>query len=215
MLPLPTYTQLLATVGLVLFQTAHATPPGFSPQPPISNTTTRNRIETCTFQPNWVPNIVRYEDCVVALEIFRIAEATKSGTQRFEFVARNAPQTTTLLPLQTPRKYRHMTCTVAVAMLSTFPTSYIPPHEKRQVFRPTDVATLNELQAAARNVVMDCVRNPRVRSRPTVGWTPQGQVLNLGIAVAIWETGSLIDRLITRGVEIGLNRSGIVDVDMA
>ena len=76
------------------------------------------------------------------------------------------------------------------------------------------MATLNDLKAAAWNVALDCVRNPRVSSRPTVGWTPQGQLHSLGIAVTIWESGSFMDRLIPGGVEFSVNRSRIVDVDV-
>ena len=178
------------------------------------NTTTSNRIETCTFQPHWVPNIVRYSDCLGALEIFRIAERGKPGAQRFEFVAPGVPKKTTLLPLQTPRKFRHKTCTITVAMLASFPISYLPPQARRKPYEPTDVATLDELRAAASDVALDCVKNPRVSSRPTVGWTPKGQVLSLGIAVSVWETDSFMDRLIHRDVQTGLNRSGIADVDV-
>ena len=99
-------------------------------------------------------------------------------------------------------------------MLAEFPISFLPPLAERRIYEPTDVATLSQLQAAATNVAIDCVWNPRVASRPTVGWTPRGQVPSLGIAVAIWETGSFMDRLIPGGLEIGVNRSGIVDVDI-
>ena len=214
MLPVQTYTQLLAIVGLVLFQTALAIPLVLSPESSIGNTTTRNRIETCTFQPHWVPNIVRYNDCLAAIDLFRSAESSKSSFQRFEFLARGARRMTMLSPFETPRKYRHRTCTVGVVMMSAFPVPFIPPQAKRKIYQPSDVATLNELQDAAREVAMDCVHNPKVMSRPTVGWKPQGQLLSLGIAVTIWESGSFMDRLIPGGEEIGRNGSGIVDVDV-
>ncbi|KAL8793913.1 MAG: hypothetical protein Q9195_003532 [Heterodermia aff. obscurata] len=198
----------------MLFHTALATPVVFPRQPSISNTTTSNRIETCTFIPHWVPNIVRYPDCLGALSIFHGAESTLPTTERYEFLARGSPRTTTLTPLQTPRKYRQKTCTIAVAMLSTFPMSFLPPGAERRVYEGSDVATLDELMGAATEVALDCVKEPRVRSRPTVGWTPRGTLSRRGIAVAVWESGSFIDRLIPGGVEIGRNGSWVGDLEV-
>ena len=77
-------------------------------------------------------------------------------------------------------------------MLVTYPPQWTPPNADRYRFRPADVATLEELMGAAKEVVRAC---GAYHGRQSAGWANRGQ-LNAGIAVTVMETGSFMDRLV-------------------
>ena len=153
-------------------------------------------MERCNRLPYWQPKTIRHADCIHALEIFRTVEGGKSGSQRFEFLIPGAQKVSTLLPLLTPRVYAAKTCAIAVVMLAGLPPNYLPPGAYPRVWPPVDIETLDELRNAADDVVRTCVH--LVGEFPRTGWTLRGR-LNRSIGVLIYETGSLMDRIVTDG----------------
>lgn len=170
---------------LLLLEYTHATPLTLTNH----NLTASNRIVTCTDNPRWIPShaIPFPQNCYEALESMRRIEGNKRANQRFEFLTRDARQTTRLLPLRTPRMYRARTCTIAVTMLSSYPPWDLPPGPRIGSFPISEIATLAELMEAAKAVVTSCVEE-----KGHGGWSAEGW-LKLGIAVTVWQSGSPID----------------------
>ncbi len=161
--------------------------------PPNHNSlTASNRMVTCTASTRWVPShvIPFSQDCHEALDQMRRVEGNKRSDQRFEFLAPDRQQRTRLLPLRTPRVYSAKSCTVAVTMLSSYKPWDLPPETRRGPYPNSEIATLEELMQGARAVVASCVDG-----KGQAGWSGEGWS-NLGIAVAVFESGSQIDRLV-------------------
>ncbi len=59
---------------------------------------------------------------------------------------------------------------------------------ERRRFAPNDIASLDELREAAKQIIATCVQ----LRRPLVGWQEMGR-LSKAIGVFVWETGSPID----------------------
>ena len=147
-----------------------------------------NSNKGCVQSPSWLPGFVDYYDCLDALNVFHRAEGGKPGSQRFEFIASGAQQKSGLLPLTTPRLYSAGTCTIVAALLTDVPAKdrpikWIPPES-------SDVATLDELQTAAKSIVDDCVLHRR--RWPAAGWQVVGHWSG-NLAVFLWETGCDMD----------------------
>ncbi|KAL8685692.1 MAG: hypothetical protein Q9218_007598 [Villophora microphyllina] len=147
----------------------------------------------CVRLGTWQQSLIKYNDCLLALELFRQAEAQKVGSQRFEFHVPNARLRSGLLPQVTPRGYTSRTCTIIVAMLSTIPRTMLPPGIVRKPYPQSDAATYDELRGAAREIVQDCVKGGI--PRPLAGWQTKGH-WDGAIGVWVWQTGSDMDRMI-------------------
>ncbi|KAL8653371.1 MAG: hypothetical protein Q9226_003874 [Calogaya cf. arnoldii] len=160
----------------------------------------------CNRLPYWQPNTIRHGDCIQALELFRTAEGAKPGSQSFEFLTPGAHKVSTLLPLWTPRVYSAGTCTIAVVMLAGLPPNFLPPGAILKVWPPIDIETLDELRNAAANIVRTCVYIGG--GFPKAGWVPKGR-LNGSIGVLLYETGSLMDRIVRN--ERGLYVDGVAN----
>ncbi|CAO1598908.1 MAG: hypothetical protein LQ349_001410 [Xanthoria aureola] len=160
---------------------------------PADPRSTLPRPKACVASPDWVVSShLRPSDCVQALDIFRRAESQKDDSQPSEFLARGARPASELLTLTTPRKYRFGSCTVVVAMFASIPPWFLDESTmERRRFAPNDVASLDELREAAKQIIATCVQL-RER-RPLVGWQEMGR-LSKAIGVFVWETGSPIDR---------------------
>ncbi|KAL8780230.1 MAG: hypothetical protein Q9213_006575 [Squamulea squamosa] len=185
---------------LAIICTVHATPvtSNLSPNPlTLSNGLDAPTVPKCNRLPHWIPKTIRHRDCLQALELFRMAEGAKSGTQRFEFLARGAQKTSYLLPLFTPRVYNVSTCTIAIAMLASIPPRFLPPAARQgKVWPRTDIETLDELRNATALVVRECVLYAPPRGiHPLAGWVPRGR-LDGAIGVFVYESGSLMDRVV-------------------
>ncbi len=196
--------QLLIIVGL-----SHASPLG--PESNLNPTIWPNSLDAppnpqgmkrCNRLPYWQPNTIKHTDCIHALELFRTAEGAKSGSQRFEFLIPGAQKVSTLLPLSTPRVYYAGTCTIAVVMLAALPPNYLPPGAYPRLWPPIDIETLDELRNAAADVERTCVQLGG--EYPKTGWTPRGR-LNGSIGVLIYETGSLMDRIVRNERSLSLD----------
>ncbi len=186
-----------ALAFLLIITMAYASPLDTVSQPSLVSATGPNPrpLKTCVSLKSWSIDRIEARDCGAALETFRRAEGAKDGSREFEFYAPGAkPGTSGRLALGTPRKYRWNSCTITVGMLAGVPGGYLPPglHFK-QHFAPVDVATLDQLRQAAREVVEDCVEwSPH---KPLAGWQPMGE-LSQDIGVFVWRTGSFMDHLV-------------------
>lgn len=76
---------------------------------------------------------------------------------------------------------------------------------ERRRFAPNDIASLDELREAAKQIVATCVQF-RGR-RPLVGWQEMGR-LSKAIGVFVWETRSPIDRALRPWNDLMLPRVG-------
>ncbi|KAL8760135.1 MAG: hypothetical protein Q9199_000272 [Rusavskia elegans] len=162
--------------------------------------------KACIASPDWVVSShIHPSDCLEALDIFRRAESQKDGSQRFEFLARGAHPASELLTMTTPRKYHFRSCTVAVAMFASIPPWFLEPTMERRRFAPNDIASLDELREAAKQIVATCVQF-RGR-RPLVGWQEMGR-LSKAIGVFVWETRSPIDGALRPWNDLMLPRVG-------
>ncbi|KAL8918838.1 MAG: hypothetical protein Q9208_007095 [Pyrenodesmia sp. 3 TL-2023] len=198
MVPIPFFRSMFALTCLLMVTIVYASsfntalqpslvgvPGGPSPRP----------LKTCVTLKSWSIDRIEASDCGAALEMFRRAEAAKPGSQRFELYGAGAkPGALGLLTLDTPRKYTWNTCTITLGMLAGVPRGYLPPGlQFKQHFAPNDVATLDELRQAAREVIEDCVK--WVPHKPLAGWQPMGE-LSKDIGVFVWKTGSFMDHLV-------------------
>ncbi|KAL8853764.1 MAG: hypothetical protein Q9221_001407 [Calogaya cf. arnoldii] len=148
--------------------------------------------KACVASPDWVVSShLRPSDCVEALDIFRRVESQKDGSQNFEFSARGAHPVSGLQIQRTPRNYQFRSCTITVAMFGSIPPWFLEPEMEGKRFASHDIASLDELRGAAKQIVTTCVQF-RGR-RPLVGWQEMGR-LSKAIGVFVWETGSPIDR---------------------
>lgn len=159
----------------------------------VNTPSTLQELKKCNRLPSWQPHTIRHSDCTRALELFRATEGAKSGSQRFEFHTPGAHKASTLLPLSTPRVYPAGTCTIAVVMLASLPPSFLPPGVYPKFWPPIDIETLDELRNAAADVERTCVFMGG--DYPRAGWVPRGR-LSGSIGVLIYETGSLMDRIV-------------------
>lgn len=159
----------------------------------VDTPSTPQNMKKCNRLPSWQPHTIRHSDCTRALELFRATEGAKSGSQRFEFHTPGAHKASTLLPLSTPRVYPAGTCTIAVVMLASLPPSFLPPGVYPKVWPPIDIESLDELRNAAADVERTCVYMGG--DYPRAGWVPRGR-LSGSIGVLIYETGSLMDRIV-------------------
>lgn len=186
------HQSLFAFTCLLMIGLTHGNPLHTVPQPGLPGAPGPNPrpLKTCVALETWVTGRIEPADCYQALDLFRLAEGAKRGSQKFEFYGPGAKPARGLLTLATPRKYTAKTCTIMVGMLAWFPPDSLPPHVTRQYFARTDVETLDRLQQAAREVVEDCVQWSK--NKPLAGWQPMGE-LRKDMGVFVWKTDSYLD----------------------
>ena len=122
----------------------------------------------CTSAPRWIGYEFRESDCISAIDrIF--AEAMERRSQEYEFLSLGAVPKTSLLTIMTPRKYRHDSCVVTMAMLNQFKPRELPGSEDRERYEETDVALLESAWYAALAVDYACLQYG------SAGWTAMGR----------------------------------------
>lgn len=143
----------------------------------------------------WQQTQIEPADCFRAIQLFHQQESQKVQTQRFEFISSGARGRTGLLPITTPRRYSVGTCTITLALLASIPRPLLPPGtQSRRHFPTSDVATFEELVAAAQGIYKECITvDGRLRPNgPLAGWHTKGHVEGV-LGVFMWQTGSRMD----------------------
>lgn len=78
-------------------------------------------------------------------------------------------------------------------MFAGLPPNFLPPGVYPKVWPPIDIETLDELRNAAAEVERTCVYTGG--DNPRAGWVPRGRLTG-SIGVLVYETGSLMDRIV-------------------
>lgn len=181
---------------IFLFQVASSTP-AFAHTPPL--TLFRNSSD---YQPNpfrthcigyssWVlPEPGSLDDCGEAVDHLYLTDYGRFLGRNFQFLATNAaPSPRLSTTASTPRRYTIGRCTVAVVMLTDFPSSQPLPGKPLGPYPPRDIASFRNVWGAALRILRACVEGQKF-----AGWEVIGR--DEGIGVFIWSRGSEIDRAV-------------------
>lgn len=142
----------------------------------------------CTDSPSWVGGGYDSEDCASALRLLFFTEVRQRPLVTYEFLTQHAIPSFTHPIIQTPRRYIHGSCTVAIAMLEIFQGSGVILPDQPPTL-PTLVSDLSNWQGLWRSMVRvqwRCVRDG------VMGWDVAGN--EGGIGLFMWATGSWMDR---------------------
>ena len=146
----------------------------------------------CGNYPSWVgaTGLLNPNDCLDALHRLENSDRRFFRTLDFEFMAPGATPRTNLPKMKTPRKYVHDSCTLVIAMLSTFPQSSLPGQGTRRLpYASTDTSRFSYLWSIAAWVDADCLSKNQM-----LGWCATGESLDIGVFV--WATGSEMNKRI-------------------
>ncbi len=188
-------TTFLAITSLISL--AHgATPPtaqGLSSPSPLNTTrgtTTEPFQIQCTTSLAWfVP--LSANDCGSAYSKF-LVDVERYGPRTYEFGDFGTPNTTRYRRRRTPRRYRFGDCTIAIALLSSFPRSYLPspkPWSPGDRWPDTVLGNFRSFYPGLERLITSCDET----SSPA-GWVRAGVGGDLGLFV--FGTDSVVDRLL-------------------
>ncbi len=153
---------------------------------------------SCTGSPAWLPYPDRpafSQNCERALGLFHL-EVDRWGGMPWEFRSNGTPSRTPNPACDVPRRYVFDQCTIAIALMDSFPLFIFPellPAPPAGGWQNTDVATYEELYEHIAFVVGICTEVVTL-----AGWTISGRFEGLGLFV--FATHSDVDR-VTGGLE--------------
>lgn len=195
---------LLATflaITSLLSALAHgATPP--SPRGPSSpsplNTTHGTTIVPfqiqCTTSLTWfVP--VSVNDCWEAYEKF-LVDVNRYGGKTLVFEDGGTPRTLSHNRRRTPRRYTYIDCTIAIALIKSFPREYLPspkPWTPGQSWPEKVRGDYRSFSLEVERVLTDCDE-----TTSPAGWVRAGEDGDLGLFV--FGTDSAVDRALRDSV---------------
>jgi len=159
----------------------------------------------CVAQDSWIsPDHSTLNDCGDAVDRLYLTDYGQFIDRYFQFVAADTPPRSRFpYTARTPRRYTIGTCTVAVVMLTDFPSSQLLPGRPPAPYPERDMATFEKVWDAAVRILEVCVIGHSHGGYELVG---RGD----GIGVFIWTTGSETDRAVRAGPVGGIrNVDGI------
>ncbi len=127
----------------------------------------------CTSLDEWVKPRYIEEDCNHVVHNIFGPEVERYGDIELEFVDLGTAPSGQFRFMQTPRKYRFRSCTMAIVMLDFFIPGEVPG-TGRGPFPNKDISTLRQAFTAARNVLHLCLQ-----IRRELGWLEIGKGLLL------------------------------------
>ena len=187
---------LLLLFTSILLRLIHATPSSSRTHPKLANLTLQGHAH-CADSIDWTGNGYFEGDCVDAIAKLQHTDFAEHGEIAFEFLAPGARPVYGFPPVQTPRRYRHASCTVVIAMLNTFQPGLLPEEPPRLPYGYSDVASFADLWSAVRAVDHLCVG-----THESLGWAMEGKI-NHGIGIFLWSTASTMNRYVP-GPQLGL-----------
>ena len=139
----------------------------------------------CTNSPGWIGPAFNRHDCDDALNNFLVANVTEFEGTEFEFLAPGAFPMHAIPVVQTPMKVTSGTCTLVIAMLSSFIPGTLPGVGP-QAYPLTDPSSFRDIYFTALGLSVQCTRRQR---RP--GWSRTGG--RQAVGVFFWGTESRIN----------------------
>jgi hypothetical protein len=148
----------------------------------------------CVGEDSWIsPDHSTLNDCGEAVDRLYLTDYGRSLGRNFQFVAANTPPHPRFPhTASTPRRYTIGTCTVAVVMLTDFPSSQPFPGKPPAPYPQWDIASFQKVWAAAVRILRACVMGHTYGGYEIIGRDD-------GIGVFIWSTGSETDRAVGAG----------------
>ena len=145
----------------------------------------------CTDSLDWYGGNYVEEDCVDAISRLQHTDYLQHGRRNFEFLAPGAKPAYGLPAFQTPKRYTARSCTLVIAMLTTFTPGLLPDEPPRLPQGMSDVTSFANLWTAARTIDHSCIG-----THGSFGWAIEGRV-NHGIGVFLWGTASAMNKLVS------------------
>ncbi len=183
----------LVVLFVFLFPLASSTPlsPLTLPLTLISNSSINqpNPIRThCVADSSWTtPKYESRNDCEDAVNRLYLTDYGRFSARRFQFLAAHAtvpgrPQDT----VRTPRRYTIASCTIAIVMLTDFPSSQPFPGKPPGPYPSRAATSYEKVWQAAVRIIRGCVM-----LEGFAGWEVVGK--DEGIGVFVWSKGSETD----------------------
>ena len=110
----------------------------------------------CIDSSDWVTPFFEGSDCSIAVGKFHNREYPVWSTTYLEFFTyRFQPPLPSIWAQRTPRRYRHMSCTMAIVMLRDMPPGIVPP--PTSTYPTSDLASYADLERVARGILAKCI----------------------------------------------------------
>ena len=208
-------TTILAITPLVSPLTRGATlskPQGLSSPSPL-NITRGITIEPfevqCTNSLSWfVP--VSIDDCQEAYTKV-LADVLHYGSRTYEFADYGIPHTGKYRRRKTPHRYTFRDCTIAIALLSSFPQEYLPapePWTPGQRWPDKVLGDYRSFSLDVERVITFCDETV-----PPAGWVRAGEGGDIGLFV--FGTDSAVDKAVPDWMPIVVTANDTLSFDMA
>ncbi|KAL9637061.1 MAG: hypothetical protein Q9164_002439 [Protoblastenia rupestris] len=193
------FTKIFATFAFPASNTqSHNSKPPV--QSPARNVTTNDMNPLCIEGPPWMDEGLVTGHCEAAIRRFFDEEVQNHGTRRFQFLAPDAsPFYPYITSVHTPRKYAVGSCVLTVAFLGSDGFPYIPGQGVGP-FERVQRASFSRILYGTQAIWRDCVAQ---HGGLRAGWKripDQASVDSKDLAVFLWTTGSMMDRLSGPGV---------------
>lgn len=183
--------------------------------PKVHNLTDADETEPmCTDDTDFTGRSYNANDCLLAINKLEDTDYAFYRARDFEFLALGAVPRTDLDTIRLPRRYTVGTCTLVLAMLSTFPEYSLPGQvRQRRSYRASDRSKFTYLWSVAAWV------DGRCDKKGLMGWCATGAEFSIGVFMVA--TGSRIEEGLGRwrgrgnsssGMSLGLARLLGVDV---
>ena len=156
--------------------------------PKTHNLTIDEAHPMCTDSTGFTGRVYYPDDCLAALHKLESTDLFVYRARDFEFLTTDAEPTTDLDNIRLPRKYTVGTCTLVIAMLSTFPQFSLPGQVRlKKDYGTSERSKFSYLWSVAAWVDRSCLAN----KLPLLGWCATGARLDIGVFMVA--TGSNID----------------------
>ncbi|KAL2036763.1 hypothetical protein N7G274_010487 [Stereocaulon virgatum] len=155
----------------------------------------------CTNDYDWIGDEYNRENCQAALQRLYNIDVARYGGLEYEFLPPGAENQSANPPMQTPRRYTVGQCTLAIVMMTFFPSGALPGEDPsgQYSYRDTEVTSFEALWLAAARVEVNCLVKRTLSHM--VGWAPAGPSHSIG--VFIWGTSSYQNRRVPPSIPPG------------
>lgn len=161
---------------------------GASPMASNSSLSDDEHQPMCTNTFDWTGRVYNSNDCLDALHRLHDTDLKIYRTRELEFLAPGAEPRSNLPAIRTPRRHTVGSCTLVIAMLSTFPPLSLPGQViRRRPYASTDISRFSYLWSVASWLDDTCIHKGKM-----LGWVATGR--NFDVGVFAWATASDMNR---------------------